>query len=90
MRCCAWELSMNFPGNDDCTRYRREGDSGRRRTRGGGGGGVSNERQSFQSLHICIPWYPLQMPRVFIIQRLLIMRRLKMLWLGVVHGLFGS
>ena len=39
MRCCAWELSMNFPGNDDRTRYRREGDSGRGRTRGGGGGG---------------------------------------------------
>ena len=41
MRCCAWELSMNFPGNDDCTiyRYRREGDSGRGRTSGGAGGG---------------------------------------------------
>ena len=35
MRCCAWELSMNFPGNDDCTRYRRVG-LGRV---GGGGGG---------------------------------------------------
>ena len=49
MRCCAWELSMNFPGNDDCTRYRRED----------GGGGSSNERQSFQSLHICILRYSL-------------------------------
>ena len=66
MRCCAWELSMNFPGNDDCTRYRREGDSGRGGG-GGGGGESSNERQSFQSLHtaefqslhICIPWYSL-------------------------------
>ena len=38
MRCCAWELSMNFPGNDDCTKYRREGDSGRGRTSGRGGG----------------------------------------------------
>ena len=60
MRGCAWELSMDFPGNDDCTRYRREGDSGRGRTsKGGGGGGGSNEWQTFQSLHICIPWYSL-------------------------------
>ena len=36
MRCCAWELSMNFPGNDDCTMYRRKGDSDRGRTRGVG------------------------------------------------------
>ena len=44
MRCCAWELSMNFSGNDDCTRYRREGDSGRGRTSGGGGGVQMNGR----------------------------------------------
>ena len=55
MRCCAWELSMNFPGNDDCTRYRREGDNGRGRTSGvGGGGGGSNERQSFICLHTMV------------------------------------
>ena len=54
MRCCAWELSMNFPGNDDYT----IGTGGREIGTSRGGGG-SNERQSFQSLHICIPWYSL-------------------------------
>ena len=58
MRCCAWELTMNFPGNDDCIRYRKVRDSGRGRP-SGVGRGKPNERQSVQSLHICIPWYSL-------------------------------